>query len=229
MKNQQRSGKKSRSSQGTDNPVEYGFKEVKPLNFIQADYLRAIKSSDIVFGEGSAGTGKTFIAANYAASQLFHRNINKVILTRPNVEVGRGLGFLPGELSEKYAPYLAPFETIFSNCLGKGFYEYSVRNKSIDPQPLGFLRGATFENCIVLADEMQNATKSEIKMLLTRIGTNCKMILSGDSAQTDIGNSGFSDAFSRLKNIKGVEVIHFRDEDIVRSEMCKRIILAYNI
>lgn len=228
MKNQH-SGKKARrgTTNTTDNPVEFGFKEVKPLNFIQAEYLRAIKSCDIIFGEGSAGTGKTFIAANFAASQLFHRNINKVILTRPNVEVGRGLGFLPGELSEKYAPYLAPFEAIFTNTLGRGFYEYSIRNKNIDPQPLGFLRGATFENCIVLADEMQNATKAEIKMLLTRVGANCKVILSGDSEQTDIGNSGFQDAFMRLSNIKGVEVVHFRDEDIVRSEMCKRVIMAY--
>lgn len=229
MKNQH-SGKRSRKGQSTgtpENPVEYGFKDVKPLNFIQGEYLRAIRTSDIIFGEGSAGTGKTFLAASYAASELFHRNISKIILTRPNVEVGRGLGFLPGELSEKYAPYLAPFESIFCSALGKGFYEYSLRNKNIDPQPLGFLRGATFENCIVLADEMQNATKAEIKMLLTRIGPNCKMILSGDSAQTDIGNSGFLDAFTRLTNIKGVEVIHFRDEDIVRSEMCKKVILAY--
>lgn len=227
MKNQQ-SGKKSRRNQSENgNPVEYGFKEVKPLNFIQGDYLRAIKSSDIIFGVGSAGTGKTYVAASYAASQLFHRNVNKIILTRPNVEVGRGLGFLPGELSEKYAPYLAPFETIFSACLGKGFYEYAVRQKQIDPQPLGFLRGATFENCIVLADEMQNATKSELKMLLTRIGQNCKIIISGDPDQADIGNSGLQDAYERLQRISGVEVIRFMDDDIVRSKTCKQVIIAY--
>lgn len=223
MKNQQ-SGKKSRRN---ENPIEYGFKEVKPLNFIQGDYLRAIKSSDIIFGVGSAGTGKTYVAASYAASQLFHRNINKIILTRPNVEVGRGLGFLPGELSEKYAPYLAPFEFIFSNCLGKGFYEYSIRQKQIDPQPLGFLRGATFENCIVLADEMQNATKAELKMLLTRIGQNCKIIISGDPDQADINNSGLKDAYDRLQHINGVEVIRFMDDDIVRSKTCKQVIIAY--
>lgn len=226
MKNQT-SGKKSRRGTDTENPVEYGFKEVKPLNYIQGVYLQAIKRADVIFGEGSAGTGKTYMSAYYAASQLFHRNINKIVLTRPNVEVGRGLGFLPGELDEKYAPYLAPFEAIFSNCLGKGFYDHAVRFKNIDPQPLGFLRGATFDNCVVLADEMQNATKSELKMLLSRIGKNCKMIISGDSEQTDISNSGLKDAITRLEHVHGVEVVHFREEDIVRSEMCKRIIIAY--
>lgn len=228
MKNQH-SGKKSRREQvlNRDNPIEYGFKEVKPLNFIQGLYLDAIKSNSVIFGVGSAGTGKTFVAASYAASQLFHRNINKVILTRPNVEVGNGLGFLPGDLTEKYAPYIAPFESIFTGCLGKGFYEYSLRQKVIDPQPLGFLRGATFENCIILADEMQNATKAEFKMLLTRLGKNCKIIISGDPDQYDISNSGLEDAVTRLDRIKDVEVVRFRDEDIVRSEICKRVIIAY--
>lgn len=224
----QNSGKRIRRN-SPENPVEYGFKEVKPLNFIQGQYLQAIKRANIVFGEGSAGTGKTFMAACYAASELFHRNINKIILTRPNVEVGKGLGFLPGELDEKYAPYLMPFESIFSNCLGRGFYECAIRQKNIDPQPLGFLRGSTFDNCVVLADEMQNATKAEFKMLLSRIGKNCKIIISGDSEQSDIGNSGLKDAITRLERVNGVEIVHFRDEDIVRSEMCKRIIMAYRL
>ncbi len=227
MKNQPSSGKRARRGTDSQNPVEYGFKEVKALNYIQGVYLHAIKTSDVVFGEGSAGTGKTYMSACYAASQLFHKNINKIILTRPNVEVGRGLGYLPGELDEKYAPYLAPFESIFTSCLGKGFYDHAVRVKDIDPQPLGFLRGATFENCIVLADEMQNATKSELKMLLSRIGKNCKMIISGDSEQADISNSGLKDAIMRLEHVHGVEIVKFREEDIVRSEMCKRIIIAY--
>lgn len=220
------SSKKLRSSQ-PKNPVEYGFKDVKPLNFIQGQYLTAIKSNEIIFGIGSAGTGKTFVAASYAAGELFHRRINKIILTRPNVEVGRGLGFLPGELSEKYLPYLAPFENIFSSSLGKGFYEYSVRTKVIEPSPLGFMRGATFENCIVLADEMQNCSADEMKMLLSRIGTNCKIIVSGDPDQSDISDSGLLDAVLRLERLPSIEVIRFLDEDIVRSKMCKQIIMAY--
>ena len=206
----------------------YTFKEVEPLNFIQGEYLESIKHNDITFGIGSAGTGKTFIAASYAASLLFHKKIDKVILTRPNVETGRGLGFLPGTLEEKYAPYLLPFDAIFSKALGRGFYEYCLKSKTIEPTPLGFLRGTTFDNCIVLVDEAQNCTREEMKMLLSRIGKNCKMILSGDTEQSDIGqDSGLEDAVNRLQNIQGIEVIEFLDEDIVRSKMCKQIIMAY--
>lgn len=200
---------------------------VKPLNFIQGAYLDAIKSNDIIFGIGSAGTGKTFIAASYAAEQLFYKRVDKIILTRPNIETGRGLGFLPGTLEEKYAPYLLPFDAIFSRALGRGFYEYALKSKTIEPTPLGFLRGTTFDDCIVLVDEAQNCTREEMKMLLSRIGRNCKMIFSGDTEQSDIPNSGLDDACDRLENIKGVEVIEFLDEDIVRSEMCKQIIMAY--
>ncbi len=206
----------------------YAFKEVQPLNFIQGEYLEAIRYNDIIFGIGSAGTGKTYIAANFAASELFHRRVNKIYLTRPNVETGRGLGFLPGTLEEKYAPYLLPFDSIFTKALGKGFYEYALKNKDIEPVPLGFLRGTTFEDCIVLIDESQNCTKEEMKMLLSRIGKNCKMIFSGDSEQSDIGSdSGLMDAVNRLEGIAGIEVIDFLDEDIVRSKMCKAIIMAY--
>lgn len=220
----------ARRSLGMDEAVQppYAFKEVQPLNFIQGEYLEAIKSNDIIFGIGSAGTGKTFIAASYAASQLYHRKVDRVILTRPNVETGRGLGFLPGTLEEKYAPYLLPFDAIFTKALGKGFYEYCLKNKDIEPTPLGFLRGSTFDNCIVLVDEAQNCTKEEMKMLLSRIGKNCKMILSGDECQSDIGEaSGLMDAVERLEGIPGIEIIEFLDEDIVRSEICKRIIMAY--
>lgn len=204
------------------------FKEIQPLNFIQGEYLEAIKYNDVIFGVGSAGTGKTFIAASYAASELFHRRVGKVILTRPNVETGRGLGFLPGTLEEKYAPYLLPFDAIFTKALGKGFYEYALKNKDIEPTPLGFLRGTTFDNCIVLVDEAQNCTREEMKMLLSRIGKNCKMIFSGDTEQSDIGNdSGLADAVHRLDGIPGIEVINFLDDDIVRSKMCKAIIMAY--
>lgn len=205
----------------------YTLKEVEPLNYIQGEYLEAIKHNDVIFGIGSAGTGKTFVAASYAAGELFHRRVSKIILTRPNVETGRGLGFLPGELEEKYAPYLQPFEEIFKRYLGTSFYEYAVKAKNIEAKPLGFMRGSTFDNCIVLADEMQNCTKEEMKMLLSRIGKNCKMIFSGDTEQADIDNSGLDDATRRLEGIPGIEVVRFMDDDIVRSKMCKQIIIAY--
>lgn len=223
------SGKKARKQQVNvnQNPIEYGFKDVKPLNYIQGEYLDAIKSNEIVFGIGSAGTGKTFVAASYAAGELFHRRIQKIILTRPNIETGRGLGYLPGELEEKYAPYLDPFDNVFQRTLGKGFYEYALKREDIQPKPLGFMRGATFDNCIVLVDEVQNMTKTEFKMLLSRVGKNCKVILSGDPEQTDIRDSGVLDAITRLQNLDGVAVVRFLDQDIVRSKMCKQIILAY--
>ncbi len=225
------SGKKAR--RGMVETVQNGFKvasefkEVKPLNYVQETYLNAIKTNEIIFGIGSAGTGKTFVAASYAASELFHRRVDKIILTRPNVETGRGLGFLPGTLEEKYEPYLEPFDQVFHRALGKGFYEYALKSKTIEPRPLGFMRGTTFDNAIVLLDEAQNATKAEIKMILSRIGRNTKIIISGDTDQCDIPDSGLVDAVKRLEHIEGIEVVHFLDSDIVRSKMCKQIILAY--
>jgi phosphate starvation-inducible PhoH-like protein len=223
------SGKKARRTAQEQPSTEYQlkFKEVTPLNYIQGVYQQAIKENDVIFGIGSAGTGKTYIAANYAAGELYHKRIERVILTRPNIETGRGLGFLPGTLEEKYAPYLEPFDNIFSRALGKGFYEYALKSKAIEPRPLGFMRGATFDNCIVLVDECQQATKEEFKMLLSRIGKNCKMILSGDQDQSDIENSGLMDAVRRLEGIEGIEVVRFLDSDIVRSKLCKQIIMAY--
>ena len=203
------------------------FKTIVPKNYIQGVYLEAIKQNDITFGTGSAGTGKTYVAAMYAAEELFHRRIDKIIITRPNVECGPSLGFLPGELEEKYAPYLEPFADVFKRALGVGFYEYALKSKQIDPRPMGFMRGSTFENCILLIDECQQMSSKEFKMILSRIGNNCKVILSGDSSQSDVSNSGLDDAVRRLSYIKGIEVVNFRNEDIVRSAMCKKVIVAY--
>lgn len=224
------SGKKARRQAAQDDGSQVyatKFKEIVPLNFIQETYLAALHDNDVIFGIGSAGTGKTYIAANYAASQLYHKKIDKIILTRPNVESGRSLGFLPGTLEEKYQPYLEPFDSAFTRALGKGMYEYALKNKNIEPRPLGFMRGATFDNCIVLVDECQQATKEEFKLILSRIGKNCKMIFSGDQDQTDIPDSGLMDAVRRLEYIEGIEVVRFMDSDIVRSRMCKQIIMAY--
>lgn len=225
------SGKKARRTVATATVETYKtqseFRDVKPLNYIQETYLNAIKSNEIVFGIGSAGTGKTYVAASYAAGELFHRRVDKIILTRPNIETGRGLGFLPGTIEEKYAPYLEPFDSVFHKSLGTGFYEYALKSKSIEPRPLGFMRGATFDNAIVLVDECQQMTKPEFQMLLSRIGRNTKIILSGDQDQSDIENSGLMDAVRRLEGIPGIEIVRFLDSDIVRSKMCKAIIIAY--
>ena len=140
------SGKKARKRTNNDATGYVGFQEVRPLNYIQETYLEAIKHNPITFGIGSAGTGKTYVAAAYAASQLFHRKTQKIIITRPNIEVGKSLGYLPGTLEEKYFPYLEPFQAAFERTLGKGLYEYALKNKQIDPKPLGFMRGATFDD-----------------------------------------------------------------------------------
>ena len=208
--------------------MDYGFIEAKPLNFAQESYMTSIKNNSIVFGIGSAGTGKTYLAANYAAKLLFNKHVDKIVITRPNVESGPSMGHLPGTLDEKYAPYLEPFNDCFKEFLGKGFYEYCLKSHAIEPIPLGFMRGRSFDDAVILADEMQNASASELKMFLSRIGKNCKIIISGDPQQTDIRNSGLADAVNRLSTIKGVDAIHFLDSDIVRSNLCKQIILAYN-
>lgn len=226
------SGKKARKGQHSEQEfdVRYRFNPIKPMNDIQADYLDALQENDIIFAIGSAGTGKTYVATSYAAELLYYKKIDKIIITRPNVEAGPSLGHLPGELDEKYLPYLVPFLDTFYEKLGKSFTDYAVnKSKSIEAIPIGFLRGRSFKDCLVILDEAQNTTPSQMKLLLSRIGTNCKMIIDGDIRQTDIkGPSGLEDAIYRLDGIPGVEVVRFDDEDIVRSEMCKRIILAYN-
>lgn len=208
---------------------EYGgfCKEVEPLNYIQGEYLESIKYNEVTFAIGPAGTGKTWISVGYAANELFHRRVNKIILIRPNIEVGRGLGYLPGSQEEKMAPFYAVFDSIFIKFLGKGFYEYAKKNEDIEQVAIAYARGTTFEDCIVILDEAQDCTREEMKMILSRIGKNCKMIVSGDHEQVDIDNSGLEDAVNRLDGIDGIEVIEFLDSDIVRSKMTKAIIMAY--
>lgn len=203
------------------------FQGITAKNLAQQLYLEAIERSDVVFGIGSAGTGKTYVAASYAAEKLFYREINKIIVTRPNVEASRSMGFLPGELEEKYAPYLEPFEGVFIRAFGKSLYDLFRKRGQIEPKPLGFMRGATFDNAIVLVDECQNMTDKEFKLLLTRIGENTKVIFSGDSRQVDIPDSGLMNTIERLKFIPEIETIEFLPQDIVRSNLCKQIILEY--
>lgn len=203
------------------------FKPVTAKNYAQQLYLEAIQDYDVVFGIGSAGTGKTYMAAMYAAEKLYYREVDQVIVTRPNVEASSPLGFLPGELEEKYAPYLEPFDGVFTKVFGKTHYELLKKREKIVAKPLGFMRGATFDNAIVLVDECQNMTEREFKLLLTRIGEGTKVIFSGDSRQVDIPNSGLMSTIDRLKHIPEIAVIEFHPHDIVRSRLCKDIILSW--
>ncbi len=232
------SGKKARKNQQMVQDMGYRpdnvrntskFPELKPKTYAQQDYMDAIKESSVVFGLGSAGTGKTYVATHYAAEQLYYKKIDKIIITRPAVEAcGESLGFLPGELEEKFLPYLLPYMEIFNELLGRSFTEYCLKVGNIQAVPLGFMRGRSFKDCIVLADEMENATPLQLKLLLTRIGENCKMLINGDLDQQDIsGLSGLQDAIGRTRHVDEVEVIQFTDDDIVRSGLCKKLLKAY--
>jgi len=219
--------KKSRNSSGK---IQInGFAPVHAKNYAQGQYLEALRNSLITFAVGPAGTGKSYIATAYAAEQLYYKKIDKIIITRPAVEAEESLGFLPGELDEKYAPYLLPIKEILDQLLGKPFVEYCLKSGTIEAVPIAYMRGRTFDNAIVILDEAQNCTPNQMKLILSRIGENCQYIIDGDVSQKDIrGTSGLEDASRRLEGIKGVEVVNFLEADIVRSAMCKKIIQAYS-
>lgn len=194
----------------------------------QAKYIKAINSNVLTFGVGPAGVGKSFIVGCIAAELLRKKQIEKIILTRPSVESGRGLGFIPGELSDKFAPYVAPFREILEERLGKSTVEYMLKTGKIDPRPLEYMRGSTFKNAFVVFDEAQNATPAEMKMFLTRIGEDCTVVVNGDVKQKDIhGMSGLEDALNRVGDLPSVRVVQFGKEDIVRSGLVAQIVERY--
>lgn len=206
-------------------------KKVEPLQAqteAQGHYIHALESATLVFAIGPAGTGKTYVAASYAAEQLAQKRIQQIIITRPNIEVGAGMGFLPGELEDKYRPFLAPFREVMIERMGISQYEYNLKTEKISPRPLAYMRGATFNDTFVILDEAQNTTPAEMKMFLTRIGRNCTVVVDGDTEQCDLnGPSGLNDAVNRLEGIPGVSVVEFTEDDIVRSSIIKDILIAY--
>lgn len=198
----------------------------------QAAYLNAIDVYDLVFAMGPAGTGKTYIPAAYAAELFSAKKIKKIIITRPAVGADEEHGFLPGDLQEKVAPWAAPVVAILEEKLGAGAVEYMLESKQIEIAPLGMLRGHTFNDAFVIFDEAQNATKKQMKLFLTRFGENCKMVIDADPyEQCDIGDgsmSGFVDGWEVMKGHPNVGFIKFTLDDIVRSGMCREILLRYN-
>lgn len=202
---------------------------ITPMNEAQRRYIGAIKSFDLTFATGPAGTGKTWLCAALAAQALNEGHIDKIIITRPAVEAGEHLGFLPGELEEKFDPYLQPFRDVLNERLGKSFVEYLLKMGRIEATPLAYMRGRTFKNAYVILDEAQNTTPMQMKMFLTRIGHNCKVIVNGDMSQKDIhGQSGLDDAVARLAWIPAVKHVKFGKEDIVRSGLVGEIVKAYD-
>lgn len=202
---------------------------LKPLNDNQESYLKALNNFPQVIVCGYSGTGKTFIAATYAANMYAAKDINKIVITRPNVSVGKDLGYFPGTLEEKFAPWAAPVLDVLNEQLGKGVVETAIKNGNIEMAPLSTMRGRSFKNAFVLLDEAQNTTLAEIKMFLTRIGEDCKVVINGDEKQSDIsGQSGLSKIIHLAKKYNlPVPVIEFGVDDIVRSDICKAWIMAF--
>ena len=201
---------------------------ITPLNEIQKRYLNAMKGFVLTFATGPAGTGKTWMCAALAAQMLESGEIDKIIITRPAVEAGESLGFLPGELEEKFDPYLQPFRDVLNERLGKSFVEFLIKRGQIEAAPLAYMRGRTFKNAFVILDESQNTTPEQMKMFLTRIGHDCRVVVNGDIKQKDIrGICGLEDAIKRVSRIPSVKVIEFHKSDVVRSGLVQEIVEAY--
>ena len=194
----------------------------------QKRYLNAMNIFQLVFATGPAGTGKTWLCAATAARLLDEGKISKIVITRPAVEAGESLGFLPGEKEEKFDPYLVPFLGVFHERLGKSFTDYLIKTGRIEAAPLAYMRGRTFDRCFVILDEAQNTSPVQMKMFLTRIGEDCHVVVNGDLEQKDIqGKSGLQDAVERVTFIPSVKHVQFTDADVVRSGLCAEIVNAY--
>ncbi|MCK4524781.1 PhoH family protein [candidate division WOR-3 bacterium] len=197
----------------------------------QKEYLNALQKADIVIAIGPAGTGKTFLAVANALNELLSRNIRKIILTRPAVEAGEKLGFLPGDLRDKVDPYLRPLYDALYSMLERDRVERFINEEIIEIAPLAYMRGRTLSNSYLILDEAQNTTSKQMKMFITRMGMNSKVIITGDVTQIDLDKnqkSGLIELNELTNNIDGVKSIHLNQDDIVRHPLIKEIINAYN-
>lgn len=195
-------------------------KPLEPRNPLQAEILEALNTEDQIFITGAAGTGKTYLATAYSANELAAKNYHHLLLIRPAVEAGEQLGFLPGDMGEKMDPYLRPFFDILNERMSKRGVEDAMKDGRIEIAPIGFQRGRTYDNSIILVDEAQNATYAQLKMLLTRVGEDSKVIVTGDHTQTDIGNRSGLKAYADMARAGGIPVFEFGPEHVVRSKIC---------
>ena len=196
----------------------------------QSEYIKALKENDIVMSLGPAGTGKSFLAVSVAITLLMEKKIDRVILSRPAVEAGEKLGFLPGDMKEKVDPYLRPLYDALYELFGVDKIDKKIETGEIEIAPLAFMRGRTLKNCFAILDEAQNATETQIKMFLTRIGDNSKLVVNGDPSQVDLINkkdSGLIKSRNILKGLKEIKVIEFDHNDVVRHPLVTKIIKAY--
>tara|TARA_B100001769_G_C22086710_1_gene585866 strand:- start:780 stop:1724 length:945 start_codon:yes stop_codon:yes gene_type:complete len=197
----------------------------------QIKYFKAVLDNDIVFAVGPAGTGKTYQAVACAVSALKNNEVERIIITRPVVEAGEHLGFLPGDLKDKVDPYLTPLYDALNNMLPPDKLKKYMDNKQIEIAPLAYMRGRTLHNSFIILDEAQNSTQMQMKMFLTRVGVTSKSIVTGDVTQIDLERgvkSGLIHAISILKKIKGIEFVYFDESDVVRHRLVKEIIKAYS-
>ena len=196
----------------------------------QSEYIKALKENDIVISLGPAGTGKSFLAVSVAVTLLMEKKIDRVILSRPAVEAGEKLGFLPGDMKEKVDPYLRPLYDALYELFGADKIDKKIETGEIEIAPLAFMRGRTLKNCFAILDEAQNATETQIKMFLTRIGENSKLVVNGDPSQVDLiikSHSGLIKSKNILKDLKEIKVIEFDHSGVVRHPLVSKIIRAY--
>jgi phosphate starvation-inducible protein PhoH and related proteins len=210
---------------------DFKGKPVRIKNFGQREYVQSVKHNDITFGIGPAGTGKTYLAVVMAISALKHGDVDKIILTRPAVEAGESLGFLPGDLKEKVDPYLRPIYDALHAILGREHVARLMERGVIEIAPLAYMRGRTLDSAFVILDEAQNTTTSQMKMFLTRLGFGSQMIVNGDISQIDLprhASSGLVQAKYILKDVDKINFVYFNSKDVVRHPVVARIINAYN-
>lgn len=209
----------------------YQGKPIRPKTIGQKRYVDIIRENGIVFGIGPAGTGKTYLAMAMAIEAFKNKEVNRIILTRPAVEAGESLGFLPGDLQEKIDPYLRPLYDALYEIMGPETYQKLIERGAIEVAPLAYMRGRTLDNSFIILDEAQNTTTQQMKMFLTRMGYGSKAIITGDITQLDLPHgkkSGLITIRNILKNIKGIEFVDFDKNDVVRHPLVQRIIEAYD-
>ena len=198
----------------------------------QSDYIKALKENDIIISLGPAGTGKSFLAVSVGITMLMEKKIERVILSRPAVEAGEKLGFLPGDMKEKVDPYLRPLYDALYELFGADKIDKKIESGEIEIAPLAFMRGRTLKNCFAILDEAQNATETQIKMFLTRIGENSKLVVNGDPSQIDLINksqSGLIKSKNILQHLQEIKIIEFDHNDVVRHPLVSKIIRAYQM
>jgi len=227
----QKNGKLQRTSVNPDVFIKTQKKTIHPYSQAQAEYMEALHKHDMVFALGPAGTGKTYIAVAYAVSLFLTNRVDRIILSRPAVEAGEKLGFLPGDLKEKIDPYLRPlYDALFDTIPTERVLRH-IENGEIEIAPLAFMRGRTLANACVILDEAQNTTPTQMKMFLTRLGENSRMIITGDLSQTDLPKdvkSGLQDAVKKVHHIDGIKCVRFSDGDVVRHSLAAKIVQAYD-